>query len=176
MPKKPVKLNIAMYLNEQQRDEAMKDYLMAHPELAENMFQTILKQDMIGNYTHLFYTVRGELRDMAKPILKLYKERAIFAANQLVSNEEFVDSLIPMEEFVESVKKELRSITREKDYLRRVIRQTVDEKVTAKLKELVDVDPLIKNFQDQVAARIRELISQTTVDAEVDRLMGRRNK
>jgi hypothetical protein len=176
MARKKAKLNIEQFLNEQQRDEAMRAYMLARPELVEGMFEAILKQDMLGKYSTLFFTIQGKIKDVVKPILKLYEERALYVANSLAASEEFVDSLIPMDEFVDMIKADMRASARDKYYVKRVISEIVDQAVRSKIKEIVNVDPIIKTFQDKVATRIRELIAETTVDAEVDRLMGRRNK
>lgn len=172
---KSKKLDIKRYLSETEKDAALQEYILNHPELVEKSIKEFIHETVQ-------YTCRDISYNSTLAANKKYAEfkNKFFAVvetelEKILAAPDLFDSLLGDINYRELLTKELKDIFRPSSYqISQIIQRGVVDAVPTRLIAIMETDPVIKKFNDEVKAALRARIAETTVEAEVNRLMGRR--
>ena len=94
---------------------------------------------------------------------------------KVLAEPDLFDSLLADIEYKEIITKELKQIFRPSSYhISQIINRVILDAVPARILAIMETDPIVKKFNEEVRAELKRHIADTTVEAEVNRLMGRR--
>jgi len=176
MPKEKRLLNIKKYLDNETQEEAIKEYILKHPEIVEKAVKDYVVLDAHRVCEHLKYSSNSKVSKLYDDFRRESETVIHDYFSKMLKEHKTIELILTPEEIKELVQKELLPVIElSRQGNRNIIRESIRQYLPTLIQKTIETSSPIKEFMEAIEKELKQYISETTIQREVDRLLGRRS-
>ena len=169
--KKIKAFDVTSFLTDAQREQAIQEYILKHPELVEQYLKDYIKDYVRNSFARVMYDDTKAAYKKFDSFRNTITDSITKVSDTIIHDTEFMATVFDESKAEDLMKKAVKEHFDNAHTYRWHMNDIITKNIPDMLKGILMEDEELKSFRERVRSTLKEKIANTTVEKEVERLM-----